>query len=59
MKKYLKKQLLELREKLEDWEKETDDKGQYPEDEPNLRFTYERWGDAKCINPEYDRFRKK
>ena len=36
---------------------ETDDKGQYPEDEANLRYTYERWGDEKCINPEYDRFR--
>jgi len=54
-----KDQLINLRRKLEDWIKETDDKGQYPEDEPNLRFTYERWGDAKCINPEYDRFRKK
>ena len=27
------------------------------EDVPNLRFTYERWGNKKCFNPEYDRFR--
>jgi len=53
-----KDQLQKLRKKLEDWVIETGDKGQYPEDEPNLKFTYERWGDAKCINPEYDRFRK-
>jgi N-sulfoglucosamine sulfohydrolase len=50
-------QLLDMRAQLERWVKETDDKGQYPEDEPNLRYTYEKWGDAKCINPEYDRFR--
>ncbi len=49
--------LKELRTILNDWVKKTDDKGQYPEDEPNLRFTYNIWGDAKCINPEYDKFR--
>ena len=42
---------------LNKWIQETDDKGQYPEDVPNLRFTYERWGDAKCKSPEYDQFR--
>ncbi len=51
------RQLLQMRAQLNEWIKETDDKGQYPEDEPNLRHTYEMWGDAKCINPEYDRFR--
>ena len=50
-------QLLKMRILLDDWARQTDDKGQYPEDEPNLRCTYRRWGDAKCINPEYDRFR--
>ena len=50
-------QLVTLRAQLDDWVKETDDKGQYPEDDANLRYTYERWGDEKCINPEYDRFR--
>lgn len=50
--------LLEMRARLDRWIEETDDQGQYPEDTPNLRFTYQRWGDAKCINPEYDQFRK-
>jgi arylsulfatase A-like enzyme len=52
-------QLLKMRTQLNEWIKETDDKGQYPEDEPNLRHTYEKFGDAKCINPEYNRFRPK
>lgn len=51
------KQLEKLRAQLDLWIQDTDDQGQYPEDEPNLRFTYERWGDDKCINPEYDQFR--
>ncbi|MFC1726705.1 sulfatase [candidate division KSB1 bacterium] len=42
---------------LENWIKETDDKGQYPEDAANLKFMYDQWGD-KCVNPEYDIFRK-
>jgi len=50
-------QLMKMRTQLNEWIKKTDNKGKYPEDEPNLRHTYERWGDAKCINPEYDRFR--
>jgi N-sulfoglucosamine sulfohydrolase len=51
------KQLIALRIRLNHWIKETDDKGQYPEDEANLRHTYRMWGDQKCINPEYDPFR--
>ncbi len=43
---------------LERWIKETDDRGQYPEDKPNLKFMFDRWGE-KCVNPEYDIFRKK
>ncbi len=53
------KQLLEMRKKLNKWIKDTDDKGQYPEDTPNLKETYRRWGDKRCVNPEYDRFRPK
>ena len=36
----------------------TDDKGQYPEDEPNLKYMFDWWGE-KCVNPEYEIFRKK
>jgi len=43
---------------LENWIKETDDKGQYREDEPNLKYMFDWWGE-KCINPEYDIFKKK
>jgi len=42
---------------LDRWIHETGDKGQYPEDAPNLKFMFDWWGD-KCINPEYDRFKK-
>ena len=54
-----KDKLQELRNKLNKWVKDTDDKGQYSEDDANLLYTYEFWGDAKCINPEYDKFRVK
>jgi len=43
---------------LADWMKQTDDKGQYPESDAGLRAVLKRWG-AKCVNPEYDRVRKK
>ena len=46
------------RDILEKWIQETDDKGQYPEDEANMKYMYDWWGD-KCVNPEYNRFRKK
>ena len=42
---------------LEDWIRKTGDLGQYPEDVPNLKYMFDWWGD-KCVNPEYDRFRK-
>ncbi len=48
--------LLEMRARLDRWVTETDDKGQYPEDEPNLRETYRLWK-TKCVNPEYDKFK--
>ncbi|MFC1540013.1 sulfatase [Gemmatimonadota bacterium] len=41
---------------LENWIDATDDKGQYPEDVPNLRYMFDWWGD-RCVNPEYDIFR--
>lgn len=53
-----KTQLEKSRETMAQWIKDTDDKGQYPEDVANLRFTFQRWGE-KCINPEYDQFRTK
>ncbi len=42
---------------LENWVKDTDDKGQYPEDRPNLKFIFNWWGE-KCVNPEYDIFKE-
>ncbi|NQZ56615.1 MAG: sulfatase [Lentisphaeraceae bacterium] len=50
-------QLTSLRGTLDKWIKDTDDKGQYPEDDANLRFTYKRWGNKRCVNPEYDKYR--
>ncbi len=47
------KQLQEHRSILDDWMKETDDKGQYPESDASLRDVIARWKD-KCTNPEYD-----
>jgi len=42
---------------LEAWIAETDDKGRYPEDIPNLKYMFDWWGD-RCVNPEYDIFRQ-
>jgi hypothetical protein len=42
---------------LEHWIRETGDKGQAPEDAAGLKYMFDWWGD-KCVNPEYDRFRK-
>jgi N-sulfoglucosamine sulfohydrolase len=61
--------LLELRGKLDNWVKETDDQGQYPESEESLRKVYEqkkdevfkRYGkpfEEKVTIPEYDFLRK-
>jgi arylsulfatase A-like enzyme len=49
--------LKRLRHILQQWMKETDDKGQYPEKVEALRVVYERLRD-KCVNPEFDRFKK-
>ena len=43
---------------LDHWIKETDDKGQYPENEANLKLMLGIWGDH-AINPEYDLLREK
>ena len=36
----------------------TDDKGQYPESDGGLQEVLNQWKD-RCVNPEYDRVRKK
>ena len=43
---------------LEKWMKETDDKGQYPENEANLKLMLGIWGDY-ATNPEYNMLREK
>ena len=42
---------------LSTWIKETGDLGEQPESEESLRAIYKRWGD-KCVNPEFDVFKK-
>ena len=54
----LQKVLQEHREILANWQKRTDDKGQYPESDAGLQEVLNQWKD-KCVNPEYDRIRKK
>lgn len=43
---------------LDNWIKETNDKGQYPEGEENLKLMLGIWGDH-AVNPEYDALRDK
>ncbi|SNY94854.1 sulfatase [Flagellimonas pacifica] len=43
---------------LKDWISETDDKGQFPEDEENLKLMLGIWG-KYAANPEYDVLRNK
>ncbi|MCL6267883.1 sulfatase [Flagellimonas myxillae] len=43
---------------LDQWIKETDDKGQYAENEEGLKVMLGIWG-ANCVNPEYDTLREK
>lgn len=45
--------LIKHRKGLEDWIKETDDKGQYPLDKEDLIRVYER-AKGKVYNPEYE-----
>ncbi|MEX0291097.1 MAG: sulfatase [Flavobacteriaceae bacterium] len=54
--------LEEHRALLQNWMRETDDKGQYQESSTQLKATYELWKDRPIfknaqVNPEYDRFR--
>ncbi|MGI9456358.1 MAG: sulfatase-like hydrolase/transferase, partial [Aeoliella sp.] len=49
-------ELTRHRKILEQWIRETDDQGQYPESDENLRAILKRWGE-KCVNPEFDRLR--
>lgn len=46
------------RDILENWMKDTDDKGQYPESTEGLLQVMYRWS-SKCVNPEYKAVRKK
>jgi len=50
--------LIEHRNILTKWIKETDDKGQYPEREESLKLMLGIWG-ATAINPEFDLLRAK
>tara|TARA_R110000744_G_scaffold282796_3_gene394423 strand:- start:93 stop:1157 length:1065 start_codon:yes stop_codon:yes gene_type:complete len=50
--------LRSYRSVLDQWVLETDDKGQYGEDEAGLKFMLGIWG-KDCVNPEYDVLRKK
>ena len=43
---------------LNDWIAKTDDKGQYPENEENLKLMLGIWGEH-AVNTEYDALRKK
>ena len=43
---------------LDNWILKTDDKGQYPEDEENLKLMLGIWG-KHAVNPEYESLRKK
>ena len=52
------KVLEKYRSVLNQWVLETDDKGQYGEDEAGLKFMLGIWG-KDCVNPEYDVLRKK
>ncbi|MFC1782664.1 sulfatase [Planctomycetota bacterium] len=42
---------------LENWIKDTDDKGQYPESKEGLKFMLGIWGE-RAVNPEYDPLRE-
>lgn len=43
---------------LDEWIVDTDDKGQYPEDEENLKLMLGIWGEH-AVNPEYEPIKKK
>ncbi len=49
-------QLKAMRDTLDSWIVRTDDKGQYPESEAELKILLDRWGE-RCVNIEYDKVR--
>ena len=49
-------ELLRHRKHLDEWIERTDDQGQYPESEAEMKAQLRFWKDA-CVNPEYDAFR--
>ncbi|MCK4919609.1 MAG: sulfatase-like hydrolase/transferase, partial [Bacteroidales bacterium] len=51
------KELKKHRKLLENWIKETDDKGQYPETKEALKGALQQWNE-KAVNPEYEKARK-
>ena len=51
-----KRTLEEHRRLLDNWIKDTQDKGLETESDPGLLAVLKRWGD-KCVNPEYNRVR--
>ena len=50
--------LAEHRAILEQWIKDTNDQGQYPESADSLRGVLTRWN-KQAVNPEYDKARQK
>lgn len=42
---------------LDDWIKETDDQGQYPESAAGLQEVLNQWKE-RCVNPEYEKVKK-
>ena len=52
--------LLKHRRILSQWIDETDDKGRYPEDSPNLKYMLDIWRGrgVEPINPEYDHLKR-
>ncbi len=48
--------LKKLRAQLKEWEKETDDKGQYPSSKAELKKVFDQ-APGKCVNPEFDTFK--
>lgn len=50
---FYKKTLSRMRGLLENWMQETNDLGRFPESEEQLEALIERWGEERCVNPEY------
>ena len=46
--------LHKLRKQMDDWVRDSDDQGQYPESAESLAAVYKQWR-GNCVNPEYTR----